>query len=576
MIEKHGVHRLTYIVVAAEREREVAYASAYVRSGQILLYPFRGSYEVHGIIVMLFHAGGDGEHVGVEDDVQRIHAHLLRQQAVGASGYLDASLVRRGLSLLVEAHHHYSCAVSHHVAGMREKHFLAFLQRNGVDDTLSLHTLQSGCYHVPLRRVYHHRHLGDVRLRGYDIEEGAHLLTGIQQSVVHVYVYDQRSVRHLLSGDGHSLLIILLLDEAKELARACHITSLAHVHEAHVGRDVQQLQSAQPHRPWLLLRLVRCLAFGYLGILGYELLRRAATSAYDVHQPFVDVFPYLRSHRLGRFVIAAQAVGQSGVGIGTYIIRCMMCQLLYERLHLVSTERAVQTYRENRITAHAGKHGVKRLSAQRASGKVAHRDAEHYRQVASRAALHLHRGVYRSLRVQRVKHGLNEHSVRPTLFQSLNLLQIVLVESGVVQLTCGRVAHVRAHRACLVRRSHRSCHEARLLLRRVSVCRLSCDACSFQRHLACRRLQPVVSLAHTLRAERIGGDDVGARHQIFRMDVLYHVRSGKVQHVVVALHHSLRVAIAITPEVVLLQSVLLYHGAHRTVQYDYPVLDDLS
>ena len=58
------------------------------------------------------------------------------------------------------------------------------------------------------------------------------------------------------------------------------------------------------------------------------------------------------------------------------------------------------------------------------------------------------------------------------------------------------------------------------------------------------------------------------------MDVLYHVRSGQIQHVVVALHHSLRVAIAITPEVVLLQPVLLYHGAHRTVQYDYPVLDD--
>ena len=403
---------------------------------------------------MLFHAGGDGEHVRVEDDVQRIHAHLLRQELVGASGYLDASLVRRGLSLLVEAHHHHSCAVSHHVAGVREKNLLAFLQRDGVDDALSLHTLQSGCYHVPLRRVYHHRHLGDVGFRGYDVKEGAHLLTGVQQAVVHVDVHHQRSVSHLLSGNGHSLLIILLLYKTQELARACHITSFAHVHEAHVGRDVQQLQSAEPHRPRLLLRAVRRLAFGYLGILGYELLRCAATSAYDVHQSFVDVFSYLRSHRLGRFVISAQAVGQSGVGIGTYIIRCMMCQLLYERLHLVCTERAVQTYRENRITAHAGEDGVERLSAQGSSGKVADGDAEHYRQVASRAALHLHRGVYRSLCVQRVKHGLDEHSVRPTLFQSLNLLQVVLVERGIVQLACGRIAYVRTHRAGLVRRSH--------------------------------------------------------------------------------------------------------------------------
>ena len=130
VIEEHGVHRLAYVVVAAEREREVAHTAADMRSGQVGANPLRSAYEVERIVVMLAHAGSYGKHVRVEDDVERVHTHLLREQAVSTLGYLDASLVCGSLSFLVEAHHYDGGAVAHHVACMTEEHLLAFLQRD--------------------------------------------------------------------------------------------------------------------------------------------------------------------------------------------------------------------------------------------------------------------------------------------------------------------------------------------------------------------------------------------------------------------------------------------------------------
>ena len=315
------MHRLAYVVVAAEREREVAHTAADMRSGQVGADPLRSANEVERIIVVLAHAGSYGKHVRVEDDVERVHAHLLREQTICTLGYLDASLVCGSLSLLVETHHHDRGTVAHHVAGMTEEHLLAFLQRDRVDYRLALHTLQSGGDNVPFGRVDHHRHLRYVGLRGYYVKERAHLLACVEQTVVHVYVYHQGSVSHLLACYADRLVVILFVYKAQKLARTCHVAALAYVDEAYVGRHVEQLQSAEPHGLRLRLRRVRQHAFYNLCILGYELLGCAAAAAYDVHQPLVHVLLHLRSHRLCRLVVFAHTVGQTGVGICTNIIR---------------------------------------------------------------------------------------------------------------------------------------------------------------------------------------------------------------------------------------------------------------
>ena len=63
-----------------------------------------GLDEVHGVIVVLVHAGGDGEDVRVEDDVLRREAGLLRQDAVGAGANFLPALKGVGLAALVEGH----------------------------------------------------------------------------------------------------------------------------------------------------------------------------------------------------------------------------------------------------------------------------------------------------------------------------------------------------------------------------------------------------------------------------------------------------------------------------------------
>ena len=378
-----------------------------MRSWQICLNPFDSPNEVYSIIVVLFHTSSYGKHVRVEYYIERVHTHLLCEELVGTSGYFNASFVSSGLSYFVETHHHYSSTIAHHVASVTQEHLFAFFQRDRVDDTLTLHTLQSGSYHVPFRRVNHHRHLGNVGFRSYDIQEGAHFLTCVKQSVVHVNVNHKRSICHLLACYAHSLVVALLLDKSKEFARTSHIASLAHIDKAHIGRNVEQFQSAQPHSLRLGLRHVRLLAFGYWHILGNEFLGSTAASAYDVHQSLVYEFLYLRSHRLGSLVVCAQTVGQSGVGIGAYIIRCTMSQLLQERLHLVGTKRAVESDREDRIAAHTCQHSIECLSAQSASGKVAYGDAQHYWQVFASTSTHLHCCINSSLCIERVKDSLN-------------------------------------------------------------------------------------------------------------------------------------------------------------------------
>ena len=211
------MHGLTYIVVSSEREAQVADTATDMRPRQIRPDPFRSPDEVGSIGIMLLHASGNGEDIGVEDDVEGIHAHLLRQDPVGPPGYLDTSLVGRGLPLFVEAHHHHCSPVAHHIPGMLNKLLLALFQRDGVHDALALHTLQTGLDDLPVAGVDHHRYTRDIRLCGNHVQEGGHLLPGIEQTVVHIDIYHEGTVSHLLSGDADGLVVILLLDQSQEL-----------------------------------------------------------------------------------------------------------------------------------------------------------------------------------------------------------------------------------------------------------------------------------------------------------------------------------------------------------------------
>ena len=111
---------------------------------QVRLDPARRVDEVDGVVVVLLDAGGDGEDVGIEDDVLGREADLVDEDAVGALADADLVVVGRGLALLVEGHDDDGGAVLAGRSRACSRNFvLAFLERDGVDDALALQALEA-------------------------------------------------------------------------------------------------------------------------------------------------------------------------------------------------------------------------------------------------------------------------------------------------------------------------------------------------------------------------------------------------------------------------------------------------
>ena len=465
VVEEDGVHGLADVVVAAERERQVADAATNVCAGQVAAYPARGADEVDGVVVVLLHARGHGQDVGVEDNVRRTEASFIYQQAVSPAADGNAAFVSVGLPLLVKSHHHRGGAQATDEAGMFQEFLLAFLQRDGVDDGLALHALQSSHDDVPLRGVYHHRHAGNLGLGGYQVEEGYHLFFGIKQAVVHVDVDDLCPVLHLTAGDTEGFLVVFFINEPQELARAGHVATLAHVDEVVFGLHLQQFEAGEPEVFRRGSRRMGSRAFHQSGEAGDVFFGRAAAAADDVHQALADVLAYLAGHVVGRLVVLPQAVGQAGIGIGTDVIGSAGGQLLQEGFQLAGAERTVQAHGEDIGMLHGSQEGVQRLAGQGTPCSVGNSDGEHQRHAASHFLHRLLRCIEGSFGIKSIEDGLDEQSVHPTLQQGSHLLAVGVGQVVEGQGTVGGIAHVGAHGAGLVRGAHRACHEARLLLR---------------------------------------------------------------------------------------------------------------
>ncbi len=121
------MHRLAHGLVAAEGEGEVRDAARDMDERHLLLDLARGLDEGDAVAVVLLDAGGDGEDVGIEDDVLGRKADLLGEQLVGALADRDLALDRVGLALLVEGHDDDGGAVAQHLLGVLEERLLAFL-----------------------------------------------------------------------------------------------------------------------------------------------------------------------------------------------------------------------------------------------------------------------------------------------------------------------------------------------------------------------------------------------------------------------------------------------------------------
>ena len=174
MVEEHGVHGFTQVVVASECKGEVAHSSAHVCSRQMGANPLCGADEVEGIVGVFVHACCHGEYGGVEDDVERIEIELVNQEVVGSFADGDFALVGGGLPFFVECHDDDCCSEALYGLGMGKECGFSLLEGNGIDDALALYAFECRLDDFPLGGVDHDGHFRYVGVGHEEAQEMGH------------------------------------------------------------------------------------------------------------------------------------------------------------------------------------------------------------------------------------------------------------------------------------------------------------------------------------------------------------------------------------------------------------------
>jgi len=151
-VEEGGVHGFADGVVTAEGEGDVGDAAGDFGEGEVFFDPAGGVDEVEGVVVMLFDSGGDGEDVGVEDDVFGREADFVDEDVVGAFADAAFVIVGGGLALFIEGHDDGGGPVIKDVAGVFFKGFFAFFEGDGVDDAFALRSRNLAIMTLPSMR----------------------------------------------------------------------------------------------------------------------------------------------------------------------------------------------------------------------------------------------------------------------------------------------------------------------------------------------------------------------------------------------------------------------------------------
>lgn len=124
--------------------------------------------------------------------------------------------------------------------------FDAFLHGDRVHDALALQATQAGFDHFPLGGVHHHRHLGDIGLRGNQVQKAHHGSLAVQHGFIHVHVNDLRAVFHLLARYGQGFFVLLIQNQTRKGLGACDVGAFAHVDEQRILSN-GQLQARKAH-----------------------------------------------------------------------------------------------------------------------------------------------------------------------------------------------------------------------------------------------------------------------------------------------------------------------------------------
>ena len=298
------------------------------------------------------------------------------------------------------------------------------------------------------------------------------------------------------------------------------------------------------------------------------LRRRTAAAADHVEEPLFGEAAELRRHRFGAFVVAAELVGQPGIGIGADEGVGHAGDLCEMRAHGVGAERAIEADRERPGVAHRVPEGGRRLARQGAAGEVGDGAGDHDRQAGALLRKNLLAGEDGRLGVQRVEDRLDQNDLGAAVDQAAQLLAIgnaqVVEGDGAV----AGIVHVGRDGRRAVGRPERAGDEApAAVLARGDPGRLASDLRAFAVQFVDQRLQAVIGLRDRGRRERVGLDDVGAGAAIIQVDGPDRLRLGERQEIVVALQVAVAAArVPIAAKMLLPEAEALDLRPHRAVE----------
>ena len=238
------------------------------------------------------------------------------------------------------------------------------------------------------------------------------------------------------------------------------------------------------------------------------------------------------------------------------------------RAHLLWAKRAVDANAQQVDIRYRVPVRLDRLPGECTAAFVGDGERQHHRQPSTkRVEQRLEREQCRP-RVERVEDRLDHQHIRPALDQALGLLDIRLDQLIVRHGAESRIVDVRRNGGGAVRRTKRASDETLPAgSRRHNVIGGGAgELCVGQVQLVGERFHPVISQGDTGRVEGVRLNDVRPGLKVGLVDGADHLRLGDAQQVVVPLQVAIPVGKALTPEIALLQPMLLDHRAHRAIE----------
>ena len=333
VVQEGGVHRLPDRGLAAEGKGDVADTPAHLAVGQFLLDAPHRLDEGDRIVVVFLDPGAHRQNVGVQDDVLGRES-MLREQAVGPAGHFQLALQRVGLARLVEGHHDHRGSVPPAEVRLPQELLLTLLEAQRVDQGLALHLPQTGLQNLPAGGIDHDRHPRHIGFPGQQAQETAHTGRTVQQAVVEVHVHHLGTVGHLLRRHLHRVLEAVPADQAPEARGPRNVGALADVDEVDLRCHPARFHPGQHRGRRVLGRGAR----GEVRQRGPDapgvVRPRTATAAGDVQFVLGGGLPEGRGHFLGGLVVAAEGIGQTGIGIAVDAGIRNLRQPTYVRQHV--------------------------------------------------------------------------------------------------------------------------------------------------------------------------------------------------------------------------------------------------